>query len=64
LLVIEGIIMEIDKEQIDELKNILEPHQFFEAGTELPTQHFLDMDVLALGVFYKGLINMEGKNGK
>jgi hypothetical protein len=56
--------MEIDKEQIDELKNILEPHQFFEAGTELPTQHFLDMDVLALGVFYKGLINMEGKNGK
>ena len=49
--------MEIDKEQVDELKKILEPRQFFEAGTELPNQHFLDMDVLALSVFHKELLN-------
>jgi len=49
--------MEIDKEQIDELKKVLEPRQLFEAGTELPTQHFLDTDVLALGVFHKELLN-------
>jgi hypothetical protein len=45
--------MEIDKEQIDALKKILEPRQSFETGTELPNQHFLDMDVLALGVLHR-----------
>ena len=53
--------MEIDKEKIDELKSILEPRQFVDVGTELPAQHFIDMDVLALGVFHKELLNMEEK---
>jgi len=54
--------MEIDKEKIDVLKNILEPRQLFEAGIELPTQHFFDTEVLALGVFHKELLNKEGKD--
>jgi len=48
---------ETNKEQFDKLKMILEPRPFYEVGTELPIQHFFDMDALTFGIFYKELFD-------
>jgi len=51
----------INSEQFTEYKKLLEPCQYSDDGTELPTQNFFDMDVLTFAMFNKELLNNEEK---